>query len=80
MELFKKSNKIHGTKENVNLIFTDIQMPFIDGYDLSKEINVLSVLYGDKSNAEGLKSTFILTKNLASSASKHSANEKLTQD
>jgi hypothetical protein len=45
-----------------------------------KEINVLRVLYGDKSNAEGLKSTLILTKNLTSSACKHSANEKLTQD
>ncbi len=45
-----------------------------------KEINVLRVLYGDKSNAEGLKSTLILTKNLASSASKHSVNQKLTQD
>ncbi len=52
----------------------------INKMESSKEINVLSVLYGDKNNAEGLKSTLILTKNLASSASKHSANEKLTQD
>jgi hypothetical protein len=52
----------------------------INKMESSKEINVLSVLYGDKSNAEGLKSTLILTKNLTSSASKHSANEKLTQD
>ena len=52
----------------------------INKMESSKEINVLSVLYGDNSNAEGLKSTLILTKNLTSSASKHSANEKLTQD
>ena len=52
----------------------------INKMESSKEINVLSVLYGNKSNAEGLKSTLILTKNLTSSASKHSANEKLTQD
>ncbi len=52
----------------------------INKMESSKEINVLSVLYGDKNNAEGLKSTLILTKNLASSASKHSTNEKLTQD
>lgn len=52
----------------------------INKMESSKEINFISVLYGDKSNAEGLKSTLILTKNLAFSASKHSANEKLTQD
>jgi hypothetical protein len=52
----------------------------INKMESSKEINVLRVLYGDKSNAEGLKSTLILTKNLASSASKHSVNQKLTQD
>ena len=52
----------------------------INKMESSKEINVLRVLYGDKSNAEGLKSTLILTKNFASSASKHSANQKLTQD
>jgi hypothetical protein len=52
----------------------------INKMESSKEINVLRVLYGDKSNAEGLKSTLILTKNLASSASKHSVNQKLSQD
>lgn len=52
----------------------------INKMESSKDINILRVLYGDKSNAEGLKSTLILTKNLASSASKHSANQKLTQD
>ena len=46
----------------------------------SKEINVLNVLYGDESKAKGLKAALILTKNLALSASKHSINEKLTQD
>ena len=46
----------------------------------SKEINVFYVLYGDESKAEGLKAALILTKNLALSASKHSTNEKLTQD
>ncbi len=52
----------------------------INKMDSSKEINVLRILYGDKSNAEGLKAALILTKNLALSASKHSTNEKLTQD
>ena len=46
----------------------------------SKKINVFRVLYGDESKVEGLKTTLTHTKNLASSASKHSINEKLTQD
>jgi hypothetical protein len=52
----------------------------INKMESSKEINVLRVLYGDKSNVEGLKSFLLLTKNLALSASKHSSIEKLTQD
>jgi hypothetical protein len=52
----------------------------INKMESSKEINVLRVLYGDKSNIEGLKSFLLLTKNLALSASKHSSIEKLTQD
>lgn len=52
----------------------------INKMEPSKEINVFSVLYGDESKAEGLKTTLMYTKNLASSASKHSINEKLTQD
>jgi hypothetical protein len=52
----------------------------INKMESSKEINVLRVLYGDKSNVEGLKSFLFLTKNLALSASKHSSIEKLTQD
>ena len=52
----------------------------INKMEPSKEINVFNVLYGDESKAEGLKAVLILTKNLALSASKHSTNEKLTQD
>ena len=52
----------------------------INKMEPSKEINVFSVLYGDESKAEGIKAALILTKNLAFSASKHSTNEKLTQD
>ena len=52
----------------------------INKMESSKEINVLRVLYGDKSNVEGLKSFLLLTKNLALSASKHSSIEKLTQE
>ncbi len=52
----------------------------INKMEPSKKINVFNVLYGDESKAEGLKAVLILTKNLASSASKHSINEKLTQD
>jgi hypothetical protein len=52
----------------------------INKMESSKENNVLRVLYGDKSNVEGLKSFLLLTKNLALSASKHSSIEKLTQD
>ncbi len=52
----------------------------INKMEPSKEINVFSVLYGDESKAEVLKAALILTKNLALSASKHSSNEKLTQD
>lgn len=52
----------------------------INKMEPSKEINVFSVLYGDESNAEGLNAILILTKNLVSSDSKHSINEKLTQD
>ena len=52
----------------------------INKMEPSKEINVFSVLYGDESKAEGLNAILILTKNLVSSASKHSINEKLTQD
>jgi hypothetical protein len=52
----------------------------INKMEPSKEINVFYVLYGDESKAEGLKTNLMYTKNLASSASKHSINEKLTQD
>ena len=52
----------------------------INKMEPSKKINVFNVLYGDESKAEGLKAALILTKNLALSASKHSTNEKLTQD
>jgi hypothetical protein len=52
----------------------------INKMEPSKKINVFRVLYGDESKAEGLKTNLMYTKNLASSASKHSINEKLTQD
>jgi len=52
----------------------------INKMEPSKKINVFRVLYGDESKVEGLKTTLIHTKNLASSASKHYINEKLTQD
>jgi hypothetical protein len=52
----------------------------INKMEPTKTINVFKVLYGDESKVEGLKTTLIHTKNLVSSASKHSINEKLTQD